>query len=112
MNDIVQRLTTMKIKLDDEYTIESDSASWNLHYCAPTGKMSKTTGEPTFSTDVSYHATLAQACSFYLNERPKGSTSLTEILERLNQAERAVIGACRGISKTDDLPTKAKKKVA
>ena len=98
----------MKIKLDDEYTIESDSASWNLHYCSPTGKVSKKTGEPTFSTDVSYHATLAQACSSYLNNRPKGSTTVSEILDRVTDAERAVIAACRGIKKTNDIPkTKA-----
>jgi hypothetical protein len=89
----------MKIKIDDEYTIESDAASWNLLYKSPTGKVSEKTGEPTFSESVSYHANLAQACSSYLNERPKGSATLKDILERLKDAERAVINACTGITR-------------
>ncbi len=80
----------MAIILDEQYRIEAEPACWSLIYEVPTGKVSPTTGEPTFSRDASYHANLKQALTKYLDESLKESSSLVDVLERLKAAEQNI----------------------
>lgn len=88
----------MKIAIDEYYSIEPDSCSWNLLY-EKEGGINAKTGKRIVSSDISYHATLSQALSFYLNEVPKDSATLTRILGRIREAEENIKRLCEGIKK-------------
>lgn len=80
----------MTIILDDKYRIEDEPSCWSLIYEVPTGKVSPTTGQPTFSRETSYHMNLRQALTKYSDDSLKGSSSLVEVVERLNGIEQRI----------------------
>ncbi len=87
-----------RITLDENWWIESDTASWNLYY-RKEGDINPNTGNPVVSRDASFHATLEQAMLWYLDRSCKGSLSLSEVLSRLEKAEANIIAAIRGMEK-------------
>lgn len=77
------------IRLDDFYTVDDESACWSLTY-RKEGDINPTTGKPSISTDVSYHANLKQALTKYLDESLKGSESLHSVLSRISEVEQRI----------------------
>lgn len=88
----------MKIQLDDNWYVEADATSWNLHY-EKEGDINPKTGKPTMTHDVSYHARLVDALKCYLNEVPKSATTVGQLVLEWNKAAERIEIACKGISK-------------
>lgn len=88
----------MKIQIDEHWTVEADTASWNLEY-REEGEINPKTGKPTVSSEVSYHARLVDALKAYLNKAPKDATTANEIIEAWDKAVDRVENACKGITK-------------
>jgi len=76
----------MKMKIDDDYYVEADANSWNLHYEKVKG-VNEETGKPIVARDVSYHGRLKDALKFYLNETMKEATDVTDLIARIELAE-------------------------
>lgn len=76
----------MKMKIDENYHVESEANSWNLHYEEIRG-ISDKTGEQIVKRDVSYHGRLKDALKFYLNETMKEATDVTDLIARIELAE-------------------------
>ena len=75
------------MRLDEHWTVEPDTRCWTLTYKAPTGKISEKTGDPTFSTDQTYHANLKQALVVYLDKCLEPSTDIEDVIRRIQEAE-------------------------
>ena len=88
----------MRIKLDDNWSVESDTSSWNLHY-EKEGEINPKTGKPMMTRNESYHARLVDALKCYLNEVPKSATTIGQVVAEWNKCAERVENACRGISK-------------
>jgi len=84
-----QNSKQMKIKLDENFTIDSDAACWTLTY-EKTGDINPSTGKPTVSRDVSYHMNLKQALSRYLDDCLKPSTGIQDVLRRISEVEEKI----------------------
>lgn len=80
------------IKLDEFYRVEEDSHSWNLVY-EKQGDINPNTGKPKLSSDVSYHANLRQALSWYLHKSQSGSTTIHEAVTAMLEAEERINNA-------------------
>ena len=88
----------MRIKLDDNWSVESDTSSWNLHY-EKEGDINPKTGKPTKTSEVSYHARLVDAFKYYLNEEPKTALNIPQILERWDATSQLVAFACAELTR-------------
>lgn len=77
--------STTLIRLDDEYTIEPDTACWALHY-RKEGEINPATGKPMLSRDDTYHVNLEMALKAYVDKRLKtDATNVDELLEKLRE---------------------------
>ncbi len=84
------------IQLDKHYRIERDAASWNLVY-EKQGDINPDTGKPRMSRDVTYHANLKGALTFYLDLSCDGSTDVQSVVEAITAAEARIDKAFTGI---------------
>ncbi len=76
----------MKIQIDDNWSVESDASSWNLHF-EKIGDINPNTEKPIITRDVSYHVRLKDALKFYLNETMKDATDVKSLIARIELAE-------------------------
>lgn len=79
----------MKYRIDDNWWVESDSSSYNLHY-EKEGDINPNTGKPMVARDVTYHARLKDALKYYLNETMKESSDVRELIARIENAEQKI----------------------
>lgn len=79
----------MNIQLDENYSIESDSACWTLTY-EKQGAINPKTGKPIISRDASYHANLKQALVKYLDNSLKPSKDAQDVLSRIVEVEKTI----------------------
>jgi ferritin-like metal-binding protein YciE len=88
------------IKLDDDFRIETDIASWNLVYEKTHQEIGRA-GKPKVSRNMTFHANLKHALQAYLDESAKQADSVESLLEVIKQAESNIEKACLGIKKGD-----------
>ena len=88
------------IKLDEEYRIETDIASWNLIY-EKTHTEKNAKGNFKVSKTILYYPTLKSALEGYLDAYAKESKSVEQLLERIKEAESNIEKACASITKSD-----------
>jgi hypothetical protein len=81
--------TTTTIKLDNQFTVQSDPYCWILTR-ERFGEINPETGRPRRSHNVSYHPDLRTALSMYLDLCSKASSEVLEVLTRLSTAERNI----------------------
>jgi hypothetical protein len=81
--------TTTTIKLDDQFTLQSDPHCWILTRKS-FGETNPKTGKPTRSSAVSYHPDLKTALTQYLDLSSKPSSEVLDVLTRLSTAERNI----------------------
>ncbi len=74
------------MKLDEFYTVESDTACWVLTY-EKEGDINPNTGKPIITRDVSYHANLKQALVKYLDNCLKPSADIQDVKNRIAEVE-------------------------
>lgn len=86
----------MIIKLDDNWRIEADSASWNLLY-EKVGDINPDTGKPMVSRDVAYYPTLATAFYGYLDKTMKDTLDESKILDEIKRVEKVINEQCSKI---------------
>lgn len=76
------------IKLDENYTIDSDSYNWILRYERTyEGKDKLGNPKEQTSTEESFHANFKQCILEYINKTSKWCDSLVAILDKLNEVE-------------------------
>ena len=76
------------IKLDENYTIDSDSCNWILRYERTyDGKDKLGNPKEQTSTEESFHANFKQCILKYINETSKWCDDLTAILDKLNEVD-------------------------
>ena len=80
------------IKLDDDFRIETDIASWNLVYEKTHQEIGRA-GKPKVSRNMTFHANLKHAL--------QQADSVESLLEVIKQAESNIEKACLGIKKGD-----------
>jgi len=80
----------MTIKLDDEFTLESDINNWTLKYCKE-GDINPETGKPTITKWESYHGDLKFALIKYLNSAPKDAGDVLHLMKRINDVENRIL---------------------
>ena len=76
------------IKLDDNYTIDSDAYNWILR-CEKTYMGKDKQGNPKEQTSINetFHASFKQCILEYINETAKECKDLISIIELLNHIE-------------------------
>jgi len=79
----------MKVQIDEDFTLESDSYSFMLRHIEA-GKINSRTGEQVKKAVYSYHPSIKHALNHYLSESTKKSESVKEILAYLEEAEKKV----------------------
>ena len=76
------------IKLDENYTIDSDNYNWILRYEKTyEGKDKDGNPKEQTSTNETFHGSLKQCILEYINETGKWCDSLIAILDKLNEVE-------------------------
>lgn len=87
-----------KIKLDDEYRIESDSVCWTLVYDVITGKNEKT-GKDKRRYETWYYPSLEYGLNQYVDLKGRGSATSDELVSAIRDAvagvRRALEEHCR-----------------
>ena len=78
------------IRIDNEYFLSNDANQWVLNY-EKIGDINSKIGKPIVSSSKWYCATLESALKRYLNESPKPSTNITELVKALTNAIKNVI---------------------
>lgn len=73
------------MKLDENFTLTSDSYGWTLVYKKENGINDKTE-KPKISTKTTHHATMYQALKSYIDDCVKASGGVLEIKKLLGQA--------------------------
>lgn len=84
------------MKLDEKFSIEQDTHSWNL--VEKVSEAKDKGGNPKFNddgsqmwnVDTSYHANLKQALVWYLHKAPNGSTDITDAISAISEAEKRI----------------------
>lgn len=66
------------IKIDDDYSLESDTSSWNLVYLKQ--GINAKTGKPFTSKEYSYHPNIKEALKKYCDEKLKDCDSIQAII--------------------------------
>ena len=79
----------MNIQLDENYSIESDTACWVLNY-EKEGEINPKTGKPIISPDASYHANLRQALAKYLDNALKPCKDAQDLMRRITEVEKTI----------------------
>lgn len=77
------------MKIDDNYTIESDKYCWVLKYKSE-GEINPNTGKKILSTNETYHPTIKAALKKYMDSKLKDSDTVENVLERLNEVEQII----------------------
>ena len=77
------------IKLDDRYSIDRDNYCWMLKYREEKG-VSEKTGKVKVSERTTYHATLQQTLSEYVDSSIRVAESVSELKERLEGAMNVI----------------------
>ena len=72
------------MKLDENYTIDSDKYCWILRY-KKVGDINPKTNKPTVSTDETFHPTIKSALVRYCDSANKGSETISEVLMRIGE---------------------------
>lgn len=80
------------MKIDENWSIEADSACWILSF-EKEGEVNPKTGRPKMTRTQTYHATLASGLRWYLMESLKPSTDAQDVLARITEAEANIIKA-------------------
>jgi hypothetical protein len=83
------------IILDDEYAVESDTYCWILKSRKATGTISDKAGSTNFGKEiirenVTYHGSLKQALTVYLDESLRDSSTVREVVERITDAIKRI----------------------
>lgn len=73
------------MRIDEFYTLTNDSNGWTLKFEEFTGKLTKN-GNPSKKTHTTYHGTLLQALTRYLDDCLKASESVEEIHQKIEEA--------------------------
>jgi hypothetical protein len=94
------------IKLDKDYTLKPDAASWNLHYAAE-GEINPATGRPSLSENAWFHSNLHAACMCYVDQRAKDATTVQGILDSIEDSTQRIEEALRGVATNFRLGVKA-----
>lgn len=76
----------MVIKLDENYTIEKDVASWNLRY----SKVQMKNGKPTASRDMTFHPNLEYALQWYADKVLGDCESINEVLDKIRETKELI----------------------
>lgn len=87
------------MKLDENFTIESDTNCWILLFRS-TGPVSAKTGEPTTSEKRSYHMSLKQALKAYFDEKLKLIELVPENILQIGEAIQTVYSQIENLSDT------------
>ena len=77
------------MRIDDNYTIESDKYCWVLRY-KKEGEFNEATGKRKLSMDETYHPTVKAALKKYMDAKLKGSGAISELIERLENIEQLI----------------------
>lgn len=92
------------MKLDDNFRIEEDAYCWTLVERLKPRKKKDTeevkvdaNGEIVYNEERTYHGTLAQALTKYLDLSLKGSEQVRDVLTRLREAEKRIETATAGV---------------
>ena len=85
-----------EIKLDDNYKVYPDTACWILAY-EKVGNVNPKTGKPTITSNTSYHATLVQSLSAYLDKCLEPADSIQSVINRISEAEQRIEKAVGGV---------------
>lgn len=87
----------MSIKINDNYSIEKDSYSWNLKY-ESIGDINPATGKPTITSRQTFHGNLEQALNAFIDDSTTGD-SVQELIQNLKQARIEVKEAICSLKK-------------
>ncbi len=77
------------IKIDDDYTLEPDTACWALHFRRE-GDINPATGKPTLSRDDTYYPNLGVALKAYIDLKLRDCSDLNVILARLHELHQHI----------------------
>lgn len=86
------------IQLDEHWRIEPDAACWQLRY-EKQGAINKKTNKPSLTKVDSFHATLTQALTVYLDESLKACAFAEDLLARIKELEAKIEKAVGGIKR-------------
>lgn len=76
----------MKIKLDENFRLESTELQWTLIY-EKSGEISEKTGKPTLTKREYYHPTLVSAIRSYSDKKLKNGEDIGSIEELIKVLE-------------------------
>lgn len=77
------------MKIDSEYTLESDKYCWVLKY-AKEGDINPDTGKVIISRNETYHPSVKSALKRYMDAKTKDCKRVEDVLNRLNEVEETI----------------------
>lgn len=78
-------LKNIKMRLDENFTLEGQKHNWILKFSKDTGVVSDQTGKNVIATDQWYFPKIEQALNRYKDEVLKVSESIEAVLEKLTE---------------------------
>lgn len=85
-----------KIILDDNYSMACDTDTCTLYY-KKVGEINPDTGKPIVSSNQWYYPNMKVCLKFYLLKSAAESTSISGVLDRINEIENKIDNLCKNL---------------